>query len=179
MTATLTFPPRKPGLLMPLAVRVGAVSWMPRLLPQLVWTDKLLQRVTGGRVTILDVAGLPNLMLTTIGRKTGLPRSTPLLCVPDGDRILIAGSYFGGPSEPLWVKNLEAHPEVQVRFRGTTCTLTARRLSDDERVDAWRTMVGVWPNFTRYEQRTSREIKVFELVPVAVAMPARTPGDAA
>lgn len=175
----LTFPPRKPGLMLPLAVRVGAVSWMPRLLPQIVWTDKLLQRVTGGRLTILDVAGLPNLMLTTIGRKSGLPRSTPLLCVPDGERILIAGSYFGGPSEPLWVKNLEANPEVSVRFRGRTWTLVARRLVDDERAAAWPTMVAVWPNFTRYEQRTSREIKVFELVPEAAEIADNEPSDAA
>ena len=87
---------RRPGILQPLAVRVGAISWMPRLLPQIVRTDKLLQSATRGRVTILDIAGLPNLMLTTTGRKSGLPRSNPLLCVPDGDRILIAGSYFGG-----------------------------------------------------------------------------------
>ncbi|MGN6160416.1 MAG: nitroreductase family deazaflavin-dependent oxidoreductase [Marmoricola sp.] len=157
------FPPQRPGLLLPLAVRIGAVPWMPRLLPQIVWTDKLLQRVTRGRLTILDIAGLPNLMLTTTGRKSGLPRSTPLLCVPDGDRILIAGSYFGGPAEPLWVKNLEANPEVTVRFRGRTSTLTARGLFGEERAAAWQAMVAVWPNFTRYEQRTAREIKVFEL----------------
>lgn len=167
MTTTITFAPRSPGLLMPLAVRVGAISWMPRLLPQIVRTDKFLQSATRGRLTILDIAGLPNLMLTTTGRKSGLPRSNPLLCVPDGDRILIAGSYFGGPKEPLWVKNIEATPEVSVRFRGQTTTLTARRLEDQERSEAWRTMVGVWPNFTKYEERTNREIKVFALVPHA------------
>ena len=159
------FAPRKPGLLMPLGVRVGAVSWMPKLLPQIVWTDKILQRVTGGRLTVLDIAGLPNMWLTTTGRKSGLERSNPLLCVPDGDRILIAGSYFGGPQEPLWVKNLEANPEVTVRFRNSTTALVARRLEGEERAQAWPTMVRTWPNFARYEQRTHREIKVFELVP--------------
>lgn len=163
---TTRFEPRKPGLLMPIGVRVGAVPWMPRLLPQIVWTDKLLQRVTGGRLTILDIAGLPNMMLTTTGRKSGLARSNPLLCVPDNDRILIAGSYFGGQKEPLWVKNLEANPAVTVRFRNQTARLTARRLVGDERAEAWPTMVGTWPNFARYEQRTNREIKVFELVPL-------------
>ncbi len=162
---TTRFQPRKPGLLKPLAVRVGAVSWMPKLLPQIVWTDTLLQRVTRRRVTILDIAGLPNMWLTTTGRKSGLDRSTPLLCVPDGDRILIAGSYFGGPKEPMWVKNLEANPAVSVLFRRRTIRLTARRLVDEERAQAWPTMVGTWPNFARYEQRTNREIKVFELVP--------------
>ena len=86
---------------------------VPRFLPQITWTDKLLQRLTGGRLTILDIAGLPNLMLTVIGRKSGIPRTTPLLCVPYGEDILIAGSYFGGPKEPIWVKNVEAAPEVE------------------------------------------------------------------
>ena len=151
---------------MPLAVRIGAVSWMPRLLPAIVRTDKALQGATGGRLTILDVAGLPNLMLTTIGRRSGQSRSNPLLCVPDGYRILIAGSYFGGPKEPLWVKNLEANPAVTARYAGRVHRLTARRLDGAERARAWRTMVDTWPNFTRYEQRTQREIKVFELVPL-------------
>ena len=164
-TQALTrFEPRSPGRLVPLAVRIGAVSWMPRMLPLIVRTDKLLQGRTRGRLTILDVAGLPNMMLTTTGRKSGLPRSNPLLCVPDGDLILIAGSYFGGPVEPLWVKNLEANPEVTVRFRAQTYQLVARRLEGEERAAAWATMVRVWPNFARYEQRTERQIKVFELV---------------
>ena len=166
MTSTpLDMAPRRKGPLAPLGVRVGAVSWMPKLLPQIVRTDKLVQRATRGRVTVLDIAGLPNLMLTTIGRKSGLPRSTPLLCVPDSSRILIAGSNFGGDTEPLWVKNIEANPDVVVRFRGRTVDLTARRLLDAEREAAWQTMTATWPNFRRYEERTDREIKVFELVP--------------
>ncbi|QSR26887.1 nitroreductase family deazaflavin-dependent oxidoreductase [Nocardioides aromaticivorans] len=158
------FETRRPGPLQPLAVRIGAISWMPRLLPAIVRTDKALQGATRGRVTILDVAGLPNLMLTTVGRKSGLPRSNPLLCVPDGHRILIAGSYFGGPKEPLWVKNIEANPAVTARFRAETFELVARRLEGAERAEAWQTMLATWPNFARYEQRTDRQIKVFELV---------------
>lgn len=164
MTTRTHFEPQAPGLLKPVAVRIGAVSWMPRMLPLIVRTDKRLQAITSGRVTILDLAGLPNMMVTTIGRKSGQPRSNPLLCVPDGDRILIAGSNFGGPVEPMWVKNIEADPAVTARLNGRSFALTARRLEGLERAEAWETMVGVWPNFTRYEQRTQREIKVFELV---------------
>ena len=91
------------GLLTPLAVKIGALEWMPRLLPQIVWVDTNLQKVSRGRVSVLDIAGLPNLMLTVVGRKSGIPRQTPLLCVPDGDTWLIAGSYFGGPKMPVWV----------------------------------------------------------------------------
>ncbi|MCU1623916.1 MAG: putative nitroreductase [Frankiales bacterium] len=151
------------GVLTPVAVRIGAIPWLPRLLPQIVFVDRLIQGGTAGRLTILDVAGLPNLMLTVIGRRSGLPRSTPLLCVPHGDTILIAGSYFGGPQEPLWVKNLEANPEVTVRFKGSTAPMRARLLEPEERATVWPTMLDTWPNFAKYEERTDRYIKVFEL----------------
>ena len=151
------------GLLTPVAIQIGSISWMPKLLPQIVFVDKLIQGGTRGKLTILDVAGLPNLMLTVTGRKSGLPRSTPLLCVPYGDAILIAGSYFGGPKEPLWVKNIEANPEVTVRFKGKTSAMNARLLDGDDRAAAWQAMLKTWPNFAKYEERTDRHIKVFEL----------------
>ena len=155
------------GLLTPLAVRVGAISWLPRYLPQITAVDKTLQRASGGRITVLDIAGLPNLMLTVPGRRSGLPRSTPLLCVPRGGSYLVAGSYFGGPVEPVWVANLEAAGSGTLRFRGASTPFVARRLTDDEREIAWQAMVEVWPNFALYETRTDRLIKVFELTPTS------------
>ena len=153
------------GLLTPLAVRLGAIPWMPRLLPQIMWLDQLLRRLTRGRVTLLDIAGLPNLVLTVVGRKSGIPREIPLLCVPYGDDILIAGSNFGSPKEPMWVKNIEANPEVTVRFRRRTTPMVARHLEGTERAAAWSHMLETWPNFARYERRTHRRIKVFLLTP--------------
>ncbi|GAA4700566.1 hypothetical protein GCM10023349_16760 [Nocardioides conyzicola] len=151
------------GLLTPLAVRIGAIPWMPKLLPQIVWTDRKLQRVTGGRVSVLDIAGLPNLVLTVVGRKSGLPRSTPLLCVPDGDTWLIAGSYFGGPDMPVWVGNLRAAGEAEIAYDGQQLPVTATELADDDRAAAWLVMLRTWPNFARYEERTDRLIPVFRL----------------
>ena len=153
------------GLLTPLAVRIGAISWMPRLLPQIVWVDTRLQRATRGRYTLLDVAGLPNLMLTVTGRKTGMPRSTPLLCVPYEDTFLIAGSYFGGPKEPVWVANLEAAARAEIRVDGRTMPVSARRVEGAERDRLWLHMQQTWPNFAKYEERTQRTIKVFQLTP--------------
>jgi len=153
------------GLLTPIAVRIGAIPWMPRLLPQIMWVDRLIHRLTRGRLTLLDIAGLPNLVLTVIGRKSGTPRELPLLCVPYGNDILIAGSNFGSPKEPMWVKNIEANPEVTVRFRVRTMPMVARHLEGDERAAAWSHMLETWPNFARYEQRTHRRIKVFLLTP--------------
>ena len=151
------------GLLTPIAVKVGSIPWLPRFLPQIMWFDKLLQRATRGRFTVLDMAGLPNIMLTAVGRKSGKPRDTPLLCVPDGADILIAGSNFGGKFEPIWVKNVEANPDVTVRFDEQTSARQARRIEGDEREAAWQHMLQTWPNFARYERRTDRQIKVFRL----------------
>jgi deazaflavin-dependent oxidoreductase (nitroreductase family) len=156
------------GLLTPVAVRMGAIPWLPRFLPQIVWCDKLLHRVTRGRVTVLDLAGLPNLYLTVRGRKTGIERTTPLLCVPDGDTILIAGSYFGGPRTPLWVGNLRAADgEATIELRRERLRVHATQLTGDDRASAWRTMLATWPNYAKYEQRTERTIPVFRLARVS------------
>lgn len=153
------------GLFTPLAIRLGAIPWLPRFLPQIVWFDTRLQRLTRGRLGLADLAGLPNLMLTVPGRRTGTPRSTPLLCVPVQGRYLVAGSYFGGRKEPLWVGNLEAAGAGELGFKGRRTPFTARRLTGAERAAAWTRLNRIWPNFARYEEWTNREIKVFELVP--------------
>ena len=157
------------GLLTPLAVRIGAIPWMPKLLPQVVWVDKFLQRASKGRVSVLDVAGLPNLSLTVPGRKSGVPRTTPLLCVPHEGGWLIAGSYFGGPKVPLWVNNLRATERARIRTGGHDIEVTWREVEDEERARMWQVMLGVWPNYALYEKKTSRVIPVFYLERVAGA----------
>lgn len=152
------------GLMTPLAIRIGAIPWMPKLLPQIVWTDRRLQAASKGRVSILDIAGLPNLALTVVGRKSGIPRSTPLLCVPHGDRWLIAGSYFGGPDMPVWVHNLRAAGAATITWKREQVDVAAREVTDpDERAELWQVMLATWPNFAKYEERTTRLIPVFEL----------------
>jgi deazaflavin-dependent oxidoreductase (nitroreductase family) len=153
------------GLLTPLAVRVGRLSFMPKFMPQVVATDKALERITGGRVTLLDVAGLPNIRLTVRGRKSGTPRTIPLLAVPRGEDWLVAGSNWGAPKQPVWVLNLEAHPDCQVTVRNRTQEMTARRLEGQEREAAWQHMLRTWPNYEKYADRTDRQIKVFQLTP--------------
>jgi deazaflavin-dependent oxidoreductase (nitroreductase family) len=155
------------GLFTPLAIRIGALEFMPKLLPQVVWVDTRLHKVSGGRVTVLDIAGLPNLNLTVKGKKSGIERTTPLLCVPDGATILIAGSYFGGPKMPLWVGNLRAaNGDATVEFEKEKFAVSAHELADPERAEAWRHMLKTWPNYAKYEQRTDRLIPVFRLTRV-------------
>ena len=151
------------GLMTPLAIRIGAIPWLPRFLPQIVRVDRALQRVTRDRMTLLDVAGLPNLTLTVVGRRSGVPRTTPLLCVPHEDGWLVAGSYFGGPDTPLWVGNLRAAGHAEIGYAGEQVPVAAREVEGAERDRLWQAMLRTWPNFARYEQRTERRIPVFLL----------------
>ncbi len=152
-------------LLTPIAVWIGSFAWLPRFLPQIVAFDKALQRFSRGRVSLLDVAGLPNLTLTVAGRKSGVPRTTPLLCVPYGEGWLVAGSNFGGPTAPVWVVNLRAAESAAVGFGRRRVTVSQRELADDDRARAWQVMLRTWPNYAKYEQRTDRLIPVFLLSP--------------
>lgn len=155
------------GMLTPLAIRIGALSWMPKLLPQITWLDKLIQRITRGHWSILRIAGLPNLMLTVVGRKSGIERSTPLLCVPYRGGQLIAGSNFGGARPPVWVVNVRAAQTMTVSIGGHRHTATAAELTGEERAAAWEHMLKTWPNYARYAERTDRVIPVFWLTPAA------------
>jgi deazaflavin-dependent oxidoreductase (nitroreductase family) len=151
------------GLLTPLAVRIGAIGWLPKLLPQIVATDKTVQRLSKGRVSVLDIAGLPNLTLTVPGRKSGVPRSTPLLCVPHDGGWLIAGSYFGDARMPQWVGNLRATERATIAWKGRPVPVTWREVEGEERRALWQVMLRTWPNFAKYEERTDRTIPVFFL----------------
>jgi deazaflavin-dependent oxidoreductase (nitroreductase family) len=151
------------GLLTPIAVRLGKTTWMPKLLPQVVWLDKQIARVTRGRFTVLDIAGLPNVTLSVPGRKSGIIRTTPLLAIPDDGGWLIAGSYFGAPKAPAWVVNLRATEKVRIRVKGEDFDANWRELEGEDRARAWATMLGHWPNYTLYEQRSNRVIPIFRL----------------
>lgn len=153
------------GMLTPLAIRIGAISWLPRLLPQITWLDKLVQRLTRGHWSILRFAGLPNLMLVVAGRRSGVLRSTPLLCVPWGDGQLVAGSNFGGAKPPVWVLNVRAADTVTVSIGGRSHQAVARELSGEERAEVWQHMLQTWPNYAKYAERTDRVIPVFWLTP--------------
>ena len=156
----------------PLAVRIGAIPWMPKLLPQITATDKFVQRVSKGRVTILDIAGLPNLMLTVKGRKSGVPRTTPLLCVPYQGGNLIAGSNFGQLKPPVWVVNVRAAIEKGETRRRRPGRRPApgdgpRDHRRRARGGSGSTWCKTWPNYARYAERTDRTIPVFFLDPVS------------
>lgn len=155
------------NFLTPVAIWIGGISWVPRFLKQITAADKFLQRITRGRVSFVGIAGLPSMMLTVTGRKSGIPRSTPVLCVPYRNGNLIAGSNFGGPQEPVWVLNIRAAETVGVRIGGVEQVSVARELDGAEREEAWRHMLRTWPNYAKYAERVDRTIPVFLLEPVS------------
>ena len=154
------------GLFTPLAIRIGGISWLPRFLPQITAIDMFLQRITGGRLSLLRLAGLPSMVLTVAGRKTGQPRSTPMLCVPYRNGFLVAGSNFGGPKAPTWVLNVRAADRVGIVVDGHAQEAVPHEVEGDERAAAWEHMLRTWPNYAKYAERTARLIPVFWLAPL-------------
>ncbi|GAC56068.1 hypothetical protein GOHSU_02_02160 [Gordonia hirsuta DSM 44140 = NBRC 16056] len=156
------------GLLTPLAVRIGSIEWLPRYLPWIVKVDDAVQKVSGGRVDLLDIAGLPSITMVIAGRKSGIERTTTVLAAPDGDDWIVAGSYFGNPKAPAWVYNLRAADSLSIVGRaGTMLPMVRNELDGVQRADAWATLLAVWPNFELYERRTAghRIIPLFRLSP--------------
>jgi deazaflavin-dependent oxidoreductase (nitroreductase family) len=112
---------------------------------------------TGGRDGHLW-EGVPTLLLTTTGRRSGQPRTTPLIYGRDGDRYLIVASRGGAPSHPDWYENLVAHPEVQVQVMADRFKARARTSTAAEKPALWKTMTAIWPAYDEYQSRTKREI---------------------
>ncbi|NUR26874.1 MAG: nitroreductase family deazaflavin-dependent oxidoreductase [Catenulispora sp.] len=104
--------------------------------------------------------GAPTLLITTTGRRSGLPRRTALIYGRDGDRYLVVASNGGAADHPLWFRNLLAHPRVRVQVGAEEFDAVARVATEDERPRLWETMTEIWPRYTGYQQATSRQIPV-------------------
>jgi deazaflavin-dependent oxidoreductase (nitroreductase family) len=131
------------------------------------WTGKLnipLYRLTGGRVGG-KLAGSPVLLLNTIGRKSGEPRTVPIVYLADGDRQIVIGSNAGHKNEPAWSLNLKANPEAEVEIGRKRHPVRARIAEGDERAELWRRVNDQYSGFDDYEARTSRDIALFVLDP--------------
>lgn len=144
--------------------RPGAWTFA-RVLPPL---DRVLHRTVGGRTSLPGLlAGLPVLMVTTVGRRSGKPRTTPLISVPvNDDDLALLGTNFGQPSTPAWVLNLEADPRAVAEFGGRRCEVVARPATEAERDAVWAASRGVYGGYEKYRGRVSgREIRIFVLDP--------------
>jgi deazaflavin-dependent oxidoreductase (nitroreductase family) len=104
--------------------------------------------------------GVPICLLTTTGRKSGQPRTVPLLHLPDGDNVLLVASQGGLPEDPQWYRNLVADPKVTLEFEGRRRTMIARTAAPDERARLWPRLVATYADFANYQAWTEREIPV-------------------
>lgn len=166
MARDLGYRHRPPNAFQRANQRVGSTkagAWTFSLvLPPL---DRVLHRFsTRGTSLPAVLAGLPVIMVTTTGRKSGQPRLTPLISVPLGDDLTLLGTNFGQSNTPAWVFNLEADPRCTVEYDGTTVTAIARPATDAEREATWAASSGVYGGYEKYQERVQdRTIRIFVL----------------
>jgi deazaflavin-dependent oxidoreductase (nitroreductase family) len=121
-------------------------------------------RVSGGLIGAW-APGMTFLLLTTRGRKSGRPRTVPLLYMEDGDRYVIVGSNGGNATHPAWVHNLRADPHAEVQAGTKRLRMTAREANDEERGELWPKTVAMYPNYANYQKGTERKIPLVILEP--------------
>jgi deazaflavin-dependent oxidoreductase (nitroreductase family) len=109
------------------------------------------------------IRGSSVLLLTTTGRKSGEPRTSPLIYGRRGNDYLVVASKGGTDEPPGWYVNLQEQPEVEVQVLDDRFTARARTATAEERPEFWREMVGHWPDYDTYQQKTDREIPVVVL----------------
>lgn len=120
---------------------------------------RAVYRKTNGRIGA-RLAGLPMCLLTTTGRKSGLPRTLPLACFPHGDDLIVVASNNGQDHDPAWWLNLQERPEAEVQFGRERRHMTAARATPEEHARLWPWLKQRNFAFARYDGRTEREIPI-------------------
>ncbi len=103
------------------------------------------------------------LLLTTKGRRSGEPRTSPLIYGRHGEDLLVVASKGGADEPPAWYLNLEADPDVEVQVLGDVFRARARDATPEEKPEMWRTMIAEWPPYDDYQRKTDRPIPVVVL----------------
>jgi deazaflavin-dependent oxidoreductase (nitroreductase family) len=130
---------------------------------RVVWADRLVGRLTKGRLIAAGLKDLPCLLLTTTGRRSGQPRTSPLLYLADGDAFVVIGSNWGRADHPAWSGNLLANPAARVTVGGAEIPVRARLVEADERAHLRKRLLEIWPAYLTYEERSGRHLRVFRL----------------
>lgn len=145
------------------ARRIGGTRLFALVGRAYVPIDRFLGRRSRGRFLAL---GLPSLLITTTGRRTGEPRTNPLLYAHDGDGFVVIGSNWGQAHHPAWSANLLAHPYATVTVNGTAINVRAQLAEGSERERLRELLLKVWPAYAAYEQRADgRTLRIFRLEP--------------
>ena len=128
---------------------------------------ELYERSGGTEGTTLRDTGLPVIIVTHIGNKTGAVRKTPLMRVKDGANYVLVGSQGGAPKHPVWVYNLRTNPMVEIRDRTVVQAMQTCEVTDAaERARLWNVAVAAYPPYEEYQTRTARQIPIFVAEPV-------------
>lgn len=132
--------------------------------------DKFVLRHTNGRMTAVNFfSGVPVVTITTIGAKSGLPRTQPLIAIRDPDApqiIALIASNWGQKTNPAWYYNLKANPEVIVTENESSQTFIAHQASDAEYDRFWKIGVQIYPGYSKYQDRNKqRRIPIMILIP--------------
>jgi F420H(2)-dependent quinone reductase len=131
---------------------------------------ELYESSGGTKGTTLRDTGLPVIIVTHTGHKTGAVRKTPLMRVKDGNRYVLIASQGGAPKDPVWVHNLRIHADVEIRDETVVQTMRVREVKDKaERSRLWELSVAAFPPYAEYQTRTERRIPVFIAEPLSAA----------
>ena len=149
--------PRPPGLDSPLVPKL--IRAMSRAN---VWIYRLTNGRLGGtwRIGSAFPRGVPLCLFTTTGRKSALPRTTPLLFLRDANRVVVVGSQGGLPEHPQWFLNLLSNPRVSIQIGATERAYLSHVASVEERAHLWPRLVALYPDFASYQSWTTRVIPV-------------------
>jgi len=139
------------------------VAFLQRLVTT---THTAAYRLTGGAIGG-TIAGLPMLLLTTIGRRTNQLRTAPLLYLRDGDDLVIVASNGGAAKHPTWWLNLQSRPRALVQVDDQRFAVQAQQAPATERARLWPLLVALYPPYAQYQARTARPIPVIVLRPKA------------
>jgi deazaflavin-dependent oxidoreductase (nitroreductase family) len=127
---------------------------------------ELYESSGGTKGTTLRDTGLPVIIVTHTGNKTGAIRKTPLMRVKDGDSYVLVGSVGGAPKHPAWVHNLRVNPVVELRDETVVKPMRVREVEDQaERERLWKLAVAAFPPYAEYQAKTTRRIPLFVASP--------------
>lgn len=129
------------------------IKWMSR-------ANTFLYKKTDGKIGGKFLKGAPVALLTTIGRKTGQPRVSPLLYLREGNRVILVASQGGAAKNPMWYLNLKANPKVTIQIKDEVLHLTARDATEQEKSEYWPKLVEMYSSFDDYQSWTHRVIPV-------------------
>lgn len=139
--------------------------WWRRALQRVLTTLHIaLYRATGGAIGH-RLGPLPNLLLTTTGRRSGKPRMNVLTYIRVDGLLALIASNFGSRTAPQWYRNLEAHPDATVQLKRGRWSVHARPATPDERERIWSAALAIWPAWADYKKRAQREIPIVVLEP--------------